>query len=211
MISIIIPHLSRPLNDEALELTLDRLERWTFCRYEVLIPRELECPYKLWNRYVDQAKYENIVFSNSDVIMSPGWEGRYLEFIDDNSIVCPYLIEPNVIGVAPVNIQRDFGRTPKEFIEREWAYLDWVRNSDHARRAAPMRLERAWYMPCMMRKSLFDRLGRFETEKPFPEPNDIKLWDKAVAMGVALKRVSSYAYHFQNLSNPEHDHKRRLT
>lgn len=196
-VSIIIPHKPTPANNEALQLNIRMLLANTRCSFELIIDTETpKDPYKIWNEVVPKARASVVVLSNSDVLMAPGWDVPILEHICDNMIITGYLVEPGAIGVAPVNIHRNFGKLPSEFDRK--AFEEFAKEHAKGKEAEE---KRAWYMPCAMMRDWFVWVGGFDTDKPFPEPNDIKFWDRAVAnYGTKLLRVPSYAYHFQNLS-----------
>lgn len=197
-LSIIIPHKRTPLNDRALRLNLEMLQDNTFHDYELII--DTECPkdpYKIWNEASILARGEILVFTNSDVLMAPGWDIQMVENMHDNTIVTGYLVEPGTIGVASVNIHRDFGRAPETF--RRWDFEDFCMKDAVSR--PKCKAERGWYMPCAVLKDWFNWTGGFDTTLGFPNPNDILFWEKCLdAFATQLLRVTSYAYHFQNLS-----------
>jgi hypothetical protein len=202
--SILIPHKSTPHNDLALTLNLTMLdENSTQVPEDVRVMTENEDPYMLWNRYGEQARSEALVFSNSDVLMAPGWD-IMVKHVDDNSIVTGYLIEPGVIGVAACNIHKDFGKAPDKFHRR--AFESFC--ATYGAGVPEVVEERAWYMPCVMTKAFFLRMGKFPCDNAFPHPNDILFWNSCVERGARLLRARSFAYHFQCLSNIEHDYKR---
>lgn len=197
-ITIIIPHKPTLANDEALKLNIQMLLDNTRCSFELIVDTQVpKDPYKIWNEAVAVARSKVVVLSNSDVLMAPDWDVPILEHICDNVIVTGYLVEPGVIGVAPANIRKDFGKLPSEFDRT--AFEEFAR--EDAKEREEIEEKRAWYMPCAMMRDWFMWTGGFNTDKPFPEPNDIKFWDRVVQnYSTKLLRVPSYAYHFQNLS-----------
>ena len=203
--TIIIPHLHTELNDLSLELNIKMLKENSYNKdYELIIADENVEPYRLWNLYSEKAKHDILVFSNSDVLMAKDWDYHLINSVCDNSIVTGYLVECGVIGVASQNIASNFGTGPKDFKRVEFESFC----EKHGKSVSVCKEERGWYMPCAITKSLFIKMGMFDTTKPFPNPNDIIFWEKCISNGVKLKRARSYAYHFQNLSNWEHEHKR---
>lgn len=202
-LSILMPHHSTPLNDEALDLNIAMLkENTTSGPFEILLAREYGDPYRFWNDISDRAKYECLAFTCSDMLMAPGWDVAMMAHLDGESIVTGYLVEPGVIPVASKNITIDFGRTPGRFRRSEFeAYCSSLSVPE-------VRDGFGWYMPLMVTKGLFSRMGKYPSEQPFPHPNDLLFWEKATRAGVAFRQVRSFAYHFQNLSNPIHDAKR---
>jgi hypothetical protein len=203
--SILIPHKKTGMNDLSLEINIKMLNENSENKNFELIIMEEECnPYKLWNDYSDKAKYDNLVFSNSDVLMARRWDTHLIGHLCDNSIVTGYLVECGVILPASQNINMDFGSSASSFRRDEFeSYCE-----EKSISTTECKNERGWYMPCSITKSLFNKMGRFSEEKPFPYPNDIDFWEKCISNGVILKRANSFAYHFQNLSNKEHEHKR---
>lgn len=195
-ISIIIPHKIAKLNDDALLLNIAMLNANTREAFELII--DTQCPrdpYEIWNDVAKTARGDYLVFSNSDVLMATDWDVYMVANCDYNTIVTGYLVEPGNIGVAAVNIQKDFGKSPAMF--RRMEFEEFVRNSN-----TPEIVEmRAWYMPCCVRKDWFLMTGGFPVDLPFPNPNDIIFWDKCRdTFGTKFLRANSWAYHFQNLS-----------
>jgi hypothetical protein len=197
-LSILIPHRPRPSNDKALKLALDSIQRFTDLSYELIIdttvPRN---PYAIWNEMVHQARGRTLIFTNSDVIFAPGWDEMAVN-CPPNTIVTGYIVEPGNIGVAPVNISRDFGKHPDNFREADF-------HSFVGKHKAPdLKEERGWYMPCAMDKLWFRSTEMFPTVHPFPHPSDIDFWEYCKNdLGTKFMRARSYSYHFQNQSGRE--------
>lgn len=204
MISILIPHKSTSLNDICLELNKQMLKDNTRSEYELIIMDEAEDPYTLWNRYANKTKYELLIFSNSDVLMAPDWDVNLVKHADNSSIITGYLVECGAIGVASQNILHNFGKNPSKFDRAGFEAFC----KTESQKCSEIKFERGWYMPCLMTKEFFTKMGYFPREKPFPNPNDILFWEHCLKQGAQLKRANSFAYHFQNLSNQEHDYKR---
>lgn len=202
-LSILIPHLSSPLSDMSLYLCFQMFrENTTNKNHELIVVQGFTNPYNFWNVYSDRAQHEHIVFFNNDMLPAPGWDTEMQAHVDDNSLVMGYLVEPGVVPVARQNIEKDFGRSPFSFKRKDF-------ESFCATYEAPeVKEELGWYMPVMMTRTFFARMGKYPTEPPFPHPNDIAFWDHCKGKGAKLVRVRSLAYHFQNLSNPAHDSKR---
>jgi hypothetical protein len=177
-------------------------ENTTSQDYEVIVVRGFNDPYVFWNLYSDYARSEVLVFFNNDMLPAPGWDELMLKHVDDNSLVMGYLVEPGVISPASQNIHKDFGRKPETFQRK--SFEDFCANTQ----AEEAKSELGWYMPVMLTKSFFIRMGRYPTDQPFPHPNDVAFWDRCVGQGAKLVRVRSFAYHFQGMSNPDHDKNR---
>jgi hypothetical protein len=201
--SILIPHYSTENCDAALHLCIRMLKENTLSEdYELIIVQGYKDPYLFWNEFAERAKFEKLAFFNNDMLPAPGWDEMMRKYVDDNSLVMGYLVEPGVIPPARQNIHRDFGRSPRNFKREEFErFCADVRVPE-------MTHEMGWYMPVMMTKSFFLRMGRYPTDRPFPHPNDVAFWDRCVSRGAGLVRVRSFAYHFQGMSNPENDRNR---
>lgn len=197
-ITIIIPHKPRPSNDRALQLAITSIIKNTNCTYELIIdPVVPGDPYVIWNDVSKHARGETLVFSNSDVMFAEWWDVLMLKHCAPNTIVTGYIIEPGNIGVAPVNISRDFGKHPDNFDQVSFQkYVDKV-----SQKVEDVKEERGWYMPCAMNRDWFLSTGGFNVEKSFPNPNDIEFWERCKERyGTKFLRVKSYSYHFQNQS-----------
>jgi hypothetical protein len=199
-LSVLIPHYSTPDTDIALQLCISMFRENTVCRnYELIIVQGFTDPYAFWNRYSDHARYEALVFYNNDMLPAPAWDTLMLKHLDDNSLIMGYLLEPGVIQPARQNIHKDFGRSPKTFrredFERFCSQVDIPERVD----------EMGWYMPVMLTRTFFNRMGKYPTQKPFPHPNDAAFWDTCTRKGARLVRVRSFSYHFQGMSNPAND------
>jgi len=172
----------------------------TSCSFELIVSTTTpKCPYKIWNEAAARASAEVLVFSNSDVLMAPGWDKPFLEHMCDNAILTGYLVEPGVehLGVASCNIRMCFGVVPAEFAREAFEAYAVAESAKNP----PVIEMRAWYMPCAMRRDWFLGTSGFDTANAaFPTALDCMFWDKVSSQGAKLLRVPSYAYHFQNLS-----------
>lgn len=197
-ISIIIPHKRKATNDLALKLNVEMLLANTANNFELIVDTESpKDPYKIWNEAAKSARADILVFSNTDVLMAPDWDVSFINYMDDNSILTGYLVEAGNVGVASVNIHKDFGKTPSEFRRHDFEEYA-IKQSKFT---IPAKIERAWYMPCAFYKSWFLWTGGFDTTLGFPNPNDILFWDKCRdSFNTKFVRVNSFAYHFQALS-----------
>lgn len=186
--------------DESLSLAIQMFRENTTRRdYEMIVVQGYTDPYVFWNEYAERAQSEVLVFFNNDMLPAPGWDEFMLKHLDENSLLMGYLVEPGVISPARQNIHRDFGRSPRTFRRQEFERFS-------AQCEVPeMTHEMGWYMPVMLTRSFFLRMGRYPTDRPFPHPNDVAFWDRCLSRGAKLVRVRSFAYHFQGMSNPEND------
>src|SRR5579883_2399937 len=171
-LSILIPHYSTPRCDLSLHLAIQMFRENTANRnYELIVVQGFTDPYVFWNLYSDRARFDHLVFFNNDMLPAPGWDPLLQAHADDNSLVTGYLVEPGVLEVARQNIHRDFGRSPEHFRRMEFEHfcagLDLPERKE----------ELGWYMPVLMTRSFFSRMGKYPTERPFPHPNDIAFWN----------------------------------
>jgi len=201
MISIILPHLHTSICDESLSLCKRAIASYTSAVYELIIDdTPNKCPYKKYNEGAKKAKYEILIFCNTDMIFAPGWD-IMVKFVEDNVIVMGYLVESGRVGVASQNIEKDFGKLPSIFRQQEFEKFCL----EHARKnnIPEIKQEMGWYMPCAVNKKWFLNKGGFDTHKKvFPECLDVDYFEKCKKDSrFKLLRAKSYAYHFQALSN----------
>lgn len=197
-ISIIIPHKHTDQNTQALLLNMKMLAENTRSAYELIIDACVpEDPYKVWNRVAHRAQADILVFSNSDVLMAEDWDDyitRLPTLVQPNTIVTGHLIEPGNIGVASVNIAKDFGKVPAVFNRQGFEEFSYKFVCDHP----VVKEERGWYMPCAVDREWFLSTGGFDTSEAFPAPSDIKFWERCIHdYNTKLIRVPWMAYHFQ--------------
>ncbi len=201
MLSIVIPHKNTTQNDESLELAKKSIKDNTRCEYELMIITDPPgCagrdPYALWNEYVPQAKYDAIIFSNSDVIFGPDWDVHFRKYAGDNRILTQFLVEPGLIGVSSFNIKHDWGMRPSDFRYDE--FCKWVR--EVTPRVPEIEEKMGHHMPSLIMKDYFIRMGKFQCEYPFPWSNDQTFFATVKSNGGKIYKVNSFAYHFQQLS-----------
>ncbi|MDP1712228.1 MAG: glycosyltransferase family A protein [Candidatus Nanopelagicaceae bacterium] len=201
MLSIIIPHKNTPQNNEALELAKRSIRENTRCKYELMIITDPpgcpgQDPYNLWNVHVPKAQYENIIFSNSDVVFGPGWDTCFVKYAGDNRILTQFLVEPGFIGVSLHNIKQDWGVRPSNF--QYTTFCNWVRTVTP--QVPEIEEKMGHHMPSLVLKSFFLRMGGFQCAKPFPHSNDQTFFNTCRSHGAKIYKVRSFAYHFQQLS-----------
>lgn len=196
--TIIIPHRPGQHNDDALSLNVEMLLDNTYHSFELIVDTEVpKDPYKVWNEAAKVARSDVLIFSNTDVLMAPEWDVSMLAYCRPNRITVGYLVEAGNVGVAEVNIQRNFGKVPEQF---DRATFEKFAGS-FSRKFPDILFERAWYMPCAMDREWFLSTGGFDTTLGFPNPNDILFWNRCRdELGTEFVRVNSFAYHFQALS-----------
>lgn len=196
MISVCLPHAMNEENDKVLQLNLNMLRENTTCPYEVLILSNMgraDLVYKGWDFLMRNAKYDLLLWQNSDILMSPRWNENVLKYQDNGDWIGLELVECGMIGVSPTNIHQDFGITADTF--RREDFEDWVKTYSENRLG--FRKGFGWYSPSVFKKSWYVSMGGFNTEKSFPHPNDMEFKEKAEKLGQRFIVVNSFAYHFQ--------------
>jgi len=199
-ISIIIPHKRMPENDRALKLNIDMILGNTKNDFELLIDTESpKDPYHVYNKLAFKARADILVFCNSDTLMAPGWDIPFITHMQDNAILTGYLVEAGNVGVASVNIPGDYGKTPEIFNRSGFENFAIAISN----RVPSVIEQRAWYMPCAMRRDWFISTGGFDlSHGGFPAPVDIEFWNHCRdTYGTTFLRVNSVAYHFQALTH----------
>lgn len=196
MISIVFPHAINSGNDRLLELKFDMLAENTTCEYEVLfLPNEKrpEVVYKFWDWGMRNAKYDLLLWDNSDIVYAPGWNELPIKYADKADWIGLELVECGQIGVHPNNIHKDFGITAETFRRKE--FEDWVK--EYSKPRPEFRKGFCWYSPSVWKKSWYIARGGFNFNKPFPYPNDAEFKEHCESVGSKFIVVNSFAYHFQ--------------
>jgi hypothetical protein len=191
------------VNNEALKVCLECLVDNTTVDYELIIesvqkPRDI---YKVCNEMAERAVSDWIVFHNSDVFMAPYWAESMLQAAAEDAIVTGVIVECGAIGVAPVNIGRNFGMLPSTFRREDFERFV----AEHA----PFPAGEGWYFPSLHPREAFVGMGGFDLSKGyFPkDPLDIIYWNSWRASGGKIKHVRSYSYHLQHYCSEEEQKK----
>lgn len=195
MISIIFPHAINKENNKVFELNLKMLKENTTCDYEVLSlwNNRPDLVYEFWDWGIRHAKYDFILWHNTDIVMGPGWNENVIKSKDKGDWIGIELVECGQIGVHPNNIHKDFGITADTFRRKE--FEDWVFNRKWGK--PTYREGFCWYSPSVWRKDWYIKMGGFHWEKPFPHPNDTEFKEICELSGCRFIVANEYAYHFQ--------------
>lgn len=196
MISIVFPHADNPENNKVLDLKLKMFKENTGCEYEILyLPNDMrpELVYNFWDWGMRNAKYDLILWDNTDIVYAKNWQENVLKHKDDGDWIGLELVECGQIGVAPTNIHMDFGRTADTF--RREDFEGFARTYGLGRPS--MRDGFCWYSPSVWSKEFYIKMGGFDFSKPFPHPNDGEFREKCEAANCKFIVVNSFAYHFQ--------------
>ena len=188
MISIVVPYLS---DSRCISLFKDLIKKNTVSKYELIEIIDETDVYMAFNNGVKEANGETVILINDDMFVSKEWDVPYIKYAKGKTLVTGYLVEPGVISVSNRNIQKDFGKIPEQYEEKE--FQDWV---DKVKLTTPeVIFGKGWYMPMAMEKKYFIE---YPNEIKYPYPNDVELIDKILpSMGYSFLKVNSFCYHLQ--------------
>ena len=201
--TVILPHKRNPGNDAALQICLSCLMDNTDSDYYLMSSVADNQPlYGTINRMIELAPTDCCVYVNSDMFMAPGWDAPMLELYDERTFVTNVLVEPGAIAMHPMNLHKDFGRTPETFRRAE--FEDYVKT-------APILEGEGWYCPVMFSSLGWQYMGGHDVSQgEFHDnvPADIRLFEKWKLAGNQVKRAPSFTYHLQRYSDPKEQAKR---
>ena len=195
--TVILPHKRNPGNDRALRVALECLFTNTVNEFHLLVDAAYDQPlYPRINKLVEQARTDCVVYWSSDMFPAKNWDQPMLDLWDKNTIVVPVLVEPGVIALHPANLQKDFGKTPEQFLRdsfEEWAETAPVPNG-------------YWFAPWMLSRTSFLEAGGLQENLQGDDQGfssaDVEFFDAWVANRKEIKRARSFAYHLQRWSEP---------
>lgn len=199
--SIIFPHKRTEINDEALAINLEALQKYSAHPHEIIIALDPEGgridPYRAWNIALDYATTPWFVFHNTDLIVGPDWDEMYVRHAQPDRILTDWLVEPGVLGCYHKNIHLDLGRCPRCFNKQAWE--DYVRQV--CGRTPEIESGMGFYIQALLPIDLVKACGRFPDDVAFMHrPNDAILFERMEAAGAKHFRVRSFGYHFQNVT-----------
>ena len=155
-----------------------------------IIPKDV---YPTWNQLAEAAKYDLLLWGNTDLLPAKGWDRLVRKYIKQADWLCCRVVECGQIGVAPTMIKRDFGITAKSF--RRQKFEQFV--EEEGKKYPEFERGFIWYCPSIFRKDWFLKMDGFSTDKPFPNPNDILFKEKVEKKGCRFGIVNSWFYHLQ--------------
>lgn len=174
----------------------------------ITVLEETGCPYKLnerrlgpygsWNLASGIVKDDVLCFITDDQYFAPSWDEPLLRHLDEYPVLTSVLVEPGIIRPYQTNLMHDFGHSAAQFDEQ--GFLQFVARNLEDRVARD-----GFYIPTVIHRRLFERLGGWPDKRPFPHPNDF-LFRKALhSLGLEYHRVlTSFSYHFQRSSVDPH-------
>lgn len=168
--------------------------------------------YRAYNFGVQEAQASQVLLVNSDMVYCRDFLFRILEKSEENSFVTARLVESGRLESGLHGIEKDFGSSPKNFRRREFDQFVLKLAKDEL-------LEGGLYMPLLVHKSTFLRLGGFPEGNLTPEslplylsgglpdyaqrgqpsvPGDRAFFERARLDGIVHRTTSNaIAYHFQ--------------
>ena len=161
MISIVFPHAMNKENDAVLQLKLKMLEENSTYPYEVMVLSNTGRPdlvYESWDWMMRRAKYDLVLWDNSDITYAPKFMDNIIKHKDDADWLGLELIECGAIGVAATNIHQDFGRTANSF-DRS-GFEKWV--EEYSKDRPSIREGFCWYSPSVWKKEWYIKIGGFD-------------------------------------------------
>ena len=196
MISIVFPHAMNPENDAVLKLKFETIKDNATYPYEILMLSNTGRPdlvYDAWDWMMRRAKYELILWDNSDIVYAPRFMDNVVKHKDDVDWIGLELVECGAMPVASTNICMDFGKTARTF--NRPGFEHWVAIRSEGRPS--LRPGFCWYSPSAWKREWYVAMGGFDLSKPFPHPNDMEFRLKCEASGTRFAVANSFAYHFQ--------------
>lgn len=152
-------------------------------------------PYGNWNRGAEVARTDWLVFATDDQYFPPHWDRNLVRQWQPKRLVSGRLVEPGIIPVYKLNIQKDFGVLPSEFKEDEfnaWCVSRTDRGFD----------QDGFFIPMLQHRDDYDALGHYPTKGKFGTStavsNDVIYVTEAQKKGYEFGTANdSYSYHFQ--------------
>lgn len=196
ILSILLPHLRNPGNDQALHLALEMLQANTDSEYVLCMDTTTSAPLlPRMNRLVKDAPTECCVITSSDIFLAPHWDTLMLEAYAPEVFVTGVVVEPGVLGVHEMNYGYNFGSTPGTF-KRD-------RFETFAATEVPTLKGDGWVVPYMFHRDRWLSLGGLNNEAGdlMDVPADEVYFREWKAAGNRIVRTKSCAYHLQRWSS----------
>mgnify|MGYP003332299431 CR=1 len=206
-ISVIFPHAINPENDRVLELNTRMLRENTRGNYELLYLGNMRRPdlvYKGWNMLFEAAKYDLVLWANTDLLLAPDWDIPIQKLSETSDWISLRVVECGAIPSYHTMISKNFGWTAESFDRA--GFENFVRQDIASRPVSEPGW--VWYCPSIIKKSKWADIGKFAESPVFPHPQDIEFKNRAIsAKWNFVISNHSYAYHLQraqeNLGKPD--------
>lgn len=110
--------------------------------------------YRCYNFSAKTSKYDNLCFVNSDMVFSENWLKNLLKHHDNNTIICPMLVESGNVSCGwQFSINKDFGRGTDVDLEGFYQYAKEISNDSLS--------DGGSYMPVVFNKAKFFEWGMY--------------------------------------------------
>jgi len=196
MISIIFPHALNKENNKIVDLKLSMISEYATYPYEILMLCNIGRPdlvYEGWDWMMRKAKYDLLLWDNSDIVYGPKFMDNIVLHQDDADWLGLELVECGAIEVASSNIHKNFGLTADSFDKK--SFEEWV--IEYSLNRPSIRPGFCWYSPSVWKKTWYINIGGFNTDRFFPYHNDLDFKNKCIEQNCSFAVVNSFAYHFQ--------------
>lgn len=163
--------------------------------------------YRAWNFAAEQARGDFVIFINSDMAFSPGWFENLVAGYNGKNCVAGRLVESGKLRTGMYGIERNFGRSIKEYKEKE--FLEYAASIQ-----GPEINDGGLFMPLLIKKSDFLMVGGYPEGNARPGsdifkpelalrgeevvPGDAIFMQKLATKGITHQTTwASVTYHFQ--------------
>ena len=151
--------------------------------------------YRAWNAAVESAPTELVCLLNDDMVVSDYWLDELVDakLADSKTVPCSLLVESGRIPSAMPEYCRDFGLTPDTLDVEGWRlHAATVRKAGETE---PGRL----FMPCLLERETFSRLGSYPLGNPPGTTGDKDLFARLTQAGYRhVTALGSVCYHVQS-------------
>jgi|TARA_B100000315_G_scaffold259901_1_gene317963 hypothetical protein len=153
--------------------------------------------YRAWNYGGAKASGDILVFINSDMAFSTDWCKNLLKHLKKNRIITSRLVESGKLRSGKYGIEKDFGRSYKEFDEKMF--------EDYAERIKTNELRNGGlFMPCALYKDVFNKSGgypkgnRVDNKGQVTSGDRVFFYETLASMGIKhYTAFDSIVYHIQ--------------
>lgn len=150
--------------------------------------------YRCRNYCVESSLAEYVCLVSSDDAASPGWLGSLVSRLDGATLPTPKIVEPLLIGGNP-----DVVQIGPEVLGQDPVVFDWDKWHDMAKSLREEGVTRpgGMFMPCIVHRETFLRVGGYPTDHPREIAADRALFAKMAEAGfVHMTCCDSVTYNF---------------
>ena len=153
--------------------------------------------YRAWNFGGNNASGDILIFINSDMAFSKDWFENLLKHLSSKKIVTSRLVESGKLRSGKYGIEKNFGRSYKEFNEKEF--------EDYSKKISVNEIKKGGlFMPCAIYKDTFVRSGgyplgnRVDSKGKITSGDRIFFYETLSSMGMKHYTIfNSIVYHIQ--------------